>query len=186
MQTDQISMKHEYSDSEFAALSHDIANALHRKKNLDDELNSVKKDFQAQIAAQESLISSLSTRISSGFEMQLVKVLLLDERLEGYRLSVRTDTGHIYRRRKLEQAERQLTIADAPPKQYHCAVMMHVDDDQWKVDIALVPLFEDEWDALRELPDVTLQQMFNVPAPLAIEASADDPPAPAPKGKGKK
>ena len=153
MQTDQISMKHEYSDSEFAALSHDIANALHRKKNL---------------------------------EMQLVKVLLLDERLDGYRLSVRTDTGHIYRRRKLEQAERQLTITDAPPKQYHCAVMMHVDDDQWKVDIALVPLFEDEWDALRELPDVTLQQMFNVPAPLEIEAPADEPPAPAPKGKGKK
>lgn len=177
MKTDTISMKHEYSDPELAQLSRDIANALNRRSSLETEFDSVKQDYRAQITAQDALVSSLSARVSSGFEMQPVKCILFDERPAGYRLVVRLDTGHVYRRRKLDPEERQMKITDQAPPEYVATALLRVDDEGWDVDVAQVPLYLDELEALRELADVTV-------APARSEAPGAGPEKPK-KGGGR-
>ena len=156
MKLDTISMKHEYGDRELADLSRQISNALNHKNTLEKEFEGVRQDYKAQITGAEALVSSLSARISCGFEMQGIKCLYLDERPTGNRLIVRTDTGHIYRRRKLDQSERQLTITDAPPDEYVATALLRNDDEGWAVDMAQAPLYLDEFEALSELKDVTM------------------------------
>lgn len=183
MKTDSISMKHLYNDPELAQLSRDIANALNRRSSLEAEFDSVKQDFKAQITAQEALVASLSARVSSGFEMQSIKCLLLDERPAGYRLVVRLDTGHVYRRRKLDPEERQMKITDQAPPEYVATALLRVDDEGWDVDVAQVPLYLDELEALRELADVTIQVIGNRSAGQ-IEAPGAGPEKPK-KGGGR-
>ena len=183
MKTDTISMKHEYTDSELAGLSREISNAFNAKNCLEKEFDGVRQDYKAQITAKEAVIASLSARISGGFEMQSIKCLLLDERPAGYRLVVRLDTGHVYRRRKLDPEERQIKITDQAPPEYVATALLRVDDEGWDVDVAQVPLYLDELEALRELADVTIQVIGNRSAGQ-IEAPGAGPEKPK-KGGGR-
>jgi hypothetical protein len=99
MKTELLSLKHEFNDHEMADLSREISRSLNDKTTLEKELDSVRADYKARITGQEALISSLSARINSGFRMDSVRCLLLDERDDGHRLVVRADTGHIVSRR---------------------------------------------------------------------------------------
>lgn len=170
MKTDTISMKHEYTDSELAGLSREISNAFNAKNCLEKEFDGVRQDYKAQITAKEAVIASLSARISGGFEMQSIKCLLLDERPAGYRLVVRLDTGHV-------------KITDQAPPEYVATALLRVDDEGWDVDVAQVPLYLDELEALRELADVTIQVIGNRSAGQ-IEAPGAGPEKPK-KGGGR-
>ena len=155
MKAESVSLKHEYNDHEMASLSREISRSLSDKLTLEKELEGVRADYKARITGQDALIASLSARISCGFEMQTVKCLLLDERLEGYRLVVRTDNGHIVRRRKLEPQERQLALPDGPPPECVATARLDNDDESWPVPSVQVPLYQDEYAALGELPDAS-------------------------------
>jgi len=167
MKTDTISMKHEYTDSELAGLSREISNAFNAKNCLEKEFDGVRQDYKAQITAKEAVIASLSARISGGFEMQSIKCLLLDERPAGYRLVVRLD----------------MKITDQAPPEYVATALLRVDDEGWDVDVAQVPLYLDELEALRELADVTIQVIGNRSAGQ-IEAPGAGPEKPK-KGGGR-
>ena len=171
MKTDQLSLKHEYNDHEMASLSREISRSLSDKLTLEKELEGVRADYKARITGQDALIASLSARISCGFEMQSQKCVLLDERqdgsgLNGYRLIVRADTGHVIRRRKLEPHERQTELPlEVSPECVAIATLPN-DDESWPVPSVQVPLYQDEYEALGELPDVAI-----APPPKAAKAS---------------
>jgi hypothetical protein len=169
LKTESVSIQHRFDDKDLAGLAHDQARAHGRKSTLELDLKAASGDFKARIAAAAAEISSIAARINSGFEMRSVDCLLADHgHEEGYRLVIRLDNGHITRRRKLAPKESQLefsagqtTYPDAtdPLRQYCAAALLPVDDKDWDLGTAtavLVRLYEEEFEALRKLPDVRM------------------------------
>lgn len=158
MKIEDVSIKHQLTDSEMAALAREQAQAYDKKTTLESDLKAVTGDLKAQVLSADAAIKSISQRVHSGMEYRYIKCLLVDERPVGMRLTIRTDNGHIWKRRKLTSDERQLTITDEAPKPYAVVVVLPVDDDGWDADQAQVPLYSEEFELLRGLPDVAVQQ----------------------------
>lgn len=184
MITESVSVRHTFDQRDLAEMARDQARVHGRIETLSLEYKGVAGDFKARIAGAAAEMSGLTARINSGFEMRSVDCLVLDEREEGYRFVVRLDTGHIVRRRKLAQEERQLTLTTKKPRQYVAAAILPVDDEEWKVEAYLTRLYEDEFEALRKLPDVKMTDWK--PAPALAAGPNDLPPAPKKPGRKKK
>lgn len=178
MVIESVSLKHMLTDFEMAALARSQAQAFDKLKVAENDLAAIKKDYGGRIALANAEIGSLSARINTGFEHRDIPCLLLDERNEGYRLVVRTDNGHIARRRKLNPEERQLKLSTDPPKHFEFVATMAVDDETWDVDVYECGLYADEADMIRACPDVQLREFQQRRALL----NAPDEK----KGKGKK
>jgi hypothetical protein len=145
------------------ALEHPRAQEGFRRSTLEDELVSVKKMYASKQAEADAKVSGIATRISSGFEMRTVRCMLCDERPEGYRLTIRLDTGHVARRRKLEQHERQIVLTTEPPAPFVAIALLPVDDEGWETDVCQIQLRQDEFDTLRTIEGLTFD---SAPAPV--------------------
>ena len=147
---DDLSIKHRYSDHEMAELARTQSRKLAEKGVLESELGAVKKDFAGRIETCDAQVKSLSARISANFEYRNQKCLLLDERPDGFRISIRLDTGRIVKRRKLSPEERQVELTTEEPEPYVAIAMLPVDDEDWHdVDLYQCPVKQDEFEALR-------------------------------------
>lgn len=177
MVIEEVNLKHVLTDSELAGLARAQAQAIDKLKSTEADLAAIKKDFGGRIALANAEVGSISTRVNAGFEMRNIRCLLLDERPEGYRLVVRTDNGHIERRRKLNPEERQLKLSTEPPKPFAFSALLPVDDPTWETDIFQVALFADEADELRNVPHIELVAI--------VPRRAIEPPADKKDGKKK-
>lgn len=157
MKTEDVSMKHQFDVNELANMGKEQAGSLDKVQTLKLEFDSVKKQFASSIAEGEAAVSRISSKVHAGWEMRTIKCYLLDERPEGYRLVIRSDNGHVARRRKLASEERQLVITDKVPEPYVAAVILHVDDEGWDVDAYEVPLVETEFNIIRSLDVIAIR-----------------------------
>lgn len=185
MRTEDVNLRHDLTDSEMAKLAKAQANAIEKKSAAEAELGAIKKDYAGRIALADAEVSTISQRVNSGWEMRNVHCILADERIAGYRLTVRTDTGHVAKRRKLEPEERQMKITDMAPPPYAAFALLQVDDLDWHdADMVQVPFFGDEVDLLRNvIPPIKFMPM-NTAATLALE-SGDQPTTNKKRGKKK-
>jgi hypothetical protein len=151
---EEVQLRHDLSDNEMAGLARQQANAIEKLKVHENELGAIKKDYGGRIALAQAEIGSISSRVNQGWEMRNVKCLLCDERPEGYRLVIRTDNGHIARRRKLNPEERQIKLSTDAPRPMAFSVLLPVDDDGWDTDFYECALYADEAEALRHIPDL--------------------------------
>jgi hypothetical protein len=158
---EDVQLRHDLTDAEMAGLARKQANAIEQAGVLKKDLEAIKKDFGGRIALAEAEIGGISSRVNSGWEMRNIKSILVDERPEGYRLVIRTDNGHIARRRKLNPEERQIKISTDTPKPLAFSVLLPVDDTGWETDFYEVPLYEDEAEALRHVPNLTFKPIVN-------------------------
>lgn len=154
MTVEEVQLRHDLTDAELAGLARQQANAIEKLTVTRSDLNAIKKDYGGRIALAEAEIGGISARVNSGWEMRSVKCLLVDERPEGYRLVVRTDNGHIARRRKLEPTERQMKLSTEAPRPLAFSVLLPVDDETWETDFFEAGLYDDEVNALRHIPNL--------------------------------
>jgi len=103
--------------------------------------------------------------------MRNVRCLIMNERPEGYRLIVRLDNGHVARRRKLEAEERQIKLTDVYDP-FVAVAILQVDDETWEAEYCQVQIRQDEFDALRQLPDVKMADLK--PTKGQIEGKTED------------
>ncbi len=151
MTLEEVQLRHDLTDNEMAGLARKQANAIESLKVTKGEVDAIKKDYGGRIALAEAEIGSISGKVNAGWEMRTVKCLLVDERPEGYRLVIRTDNGHVARRRKLEPEERQLKLTTEPPRPPAFSVILSVDDEGWDVDFYEAALYQDEAESLRHI-----------------------------------
>ena len=149
---EDVSLKHEFVDSEMAALAKTQAQAIERLGVQKKELEFIKKDYAGRISQAESEMAAISARINVGWEMRNVRCLLIKERPEGFCLTVRLDNGHIARRRILEPHERQISLTTSPPAPLAFSVLLPVDDKTWDVDFFEAALYDDEVAAMKDIP----------------------------------
>ena len=160
MKTDYLSIRYSFSEHEIADLAREQSRALADKSNKESDLKAVKKDYESQIAMLDAKVSSISTRVSSGFEMRNVRCILMDHRIAGFRLVVRTDNGHVTRRRKLDPEDMQMKLTEEAPAPYYAQAGLIVDDEGWDAEGCVIPVFEDEWEVLRTLRDVKMEPII--------------------------
>lgn len=170
MVIEEVSLKHVLTDNEMAGLARQQAQSYDKLKVLENDLAAIKKDYGGRIVLANAEVGSITSRVNSGFEFRNIPCILLDERPEGYRLVVRTDNGHIARRRKLQPEERQIKLSSEEPREYGFVATMAVDDETWEPDVYEVPLYGDEAESLKGLPDVQLRPFTRR---RAIEAGKD-------------
>jgi hypothetical protein len=179
MHIEEVSLRHELTDRELAQLAKGQANAIEKKTAAEGELGAIKKDYAGRIALAQAEVSNISQRVNAGWEMRSIKCLLIDERPEGYRLIVRTDNGHIAKRRKLNPEERQMKLV--PPEEQRAerplvaSALLKVDDPDWHdADMAQVTFYEDEVEALRGAQPPVEFVALNPRGTRQIEAAAAD------------
>ena len=157
MVIEEVNLRHTLTDNEMAALARSQSQAFGQLKALEDEISAIKKDYAGRLALSNANISNIASRVNTGWEMRSVRCLLLDERPEGYRLTVRTDTGHIAIWRKLNPEERQLKLNPEAPREFAFTALFPVDDATWNdVDVYQCPLYADEAEELRNVPFIEL------------------------------
>lgn len=161
MTLEEVQLKHSLTDNEMAGLARKQANAIETLKVTKGDLDAIRKDYGGRIALAEAEIGSISGKVNAGWEMRSIKCLLVDERPEGFRLVIRTDNGHIARRRKLEPEERQMRLTTEPPKPLAFSVILPVDDEGWETDFFEAALYSDEADALRHVHGLEFRPIMN-------------------------
>jgi len=175
MTTEEVNLRHSLTDKEMAALAKQQAEGLQQKRLAESEFESIRTVYKARITEAEALVQGISARVQAGFEMKNVRCMIANERPEGYRLVIRMDTGHIAIRRKLEQSERQIKFTEVNDP-YVAVAYLPIDDPTWNdADFFQCPVRQDEFDALRVLPEIKMADLKPVKAELE-----------APKGSKKK
>lgn len=179
MHLEEVNLKHELTEGELASLAKQQSHALGKKAAAEAELAAIKKDFGGRIALAQAEVQNCSQSINTGWEMRNVKCILADERPEGWRLVIRVDNGHISKRRKLDPSERQMKLGDqAQAREYVASALLLVDDEDWKeADVAMVPLYQDEYDMLKSIPSIKFGpppgQTRRIEAPAVENSQAD-------------
>lgn len=168
MQFDNLSLKHTFDNADLAGMARTQADKLGKYAQLETEMKSVQKGYQARIEEMKALIQAVSVAINSGFEFRTYKCLVLDERPEGFRILVRLDNGRIAKRRRLASEERQMTITTEQPEPYFAIALLPVDDHDWDTDMYQCPVREAEYLELK-----TICHFIPYETPVAaIEAQA--------------
>jgi hypothetical protein len=180
MITEDIQVVHQFTDKERGLFSLAQANALDERDQVEMQLTQAKKQFAAQIAEADAIIRKISLQIRTGTELRNVRCILIDHRPDqGYRLVVRTDNGCVFRRRKLEPHERQMTLLAGQQQAFVAAALLPVEDKGWDQHFVTVPLWQEEVDELKLVePPVPMRPM--IPTTRGIEAPKTEPEAPIP------
>jgi hypothetical protein len=166
MTTEEVNLRHSLTDKELAALAKQQAEGLQQKRLAESEFESIRTVYKARITEAEALVQGISARVQSGFEMKNVRCMIANERPEGYRLVIRLDTGHIAIRRKLEAEERQIKLTEVN-EPFVAVALLPIDDPNWNdADVFQCPVRQDEFDALRLLPDIRMADIKPVRAQI--------------------
>jgi hypothetical protein len=157
MRFDEMSLKHNFTDGELAATARDYAARLGSLNQLEAEAKSVATGYKARMDCAKAELQSLSVQVNNGFEMRNVRCLVLQERPESHEITIRLDLGRIVKRRKLESTERQMKLLAEAPKPWAAVVLLPIDDPDWHDDLYQCPVREDEFETLRHVPGITMQ-----------------------------
>jgi hypothetical protein len=175
MTTEEVNLRHSLTDKEMAALAREQAEKLQSKRVAESEFESIRIAYKARITEAQAQVDGISARVQAGFEMKNIRCMVANERPEGYRLIIRLDTGHIAIRRKLETNERQIKLTEVNDP-FVAVAYLPIDDPNWNdAEFFQCPVRQDEFDALRGLPDIKMADLKPVKAQLE-----------APKGKKEK
>lgn len=172
MQTERTNIKHTFSDDERLALGDQQAQLLSKQDELEAQLKSAKAQIQAQIDSAEAEIRAVSSKLRARYEFRDVECIVMDHRVNGTRHMVRTDTGHVVASRKLRPDEMQIELSDSEPQSFVAIAALPVDDRAIDADFVELPVFEDEFEALRHCPDV---RMRDIPPMLGSGKKAEKP-----------
>ena len=177
MHLEDVSLKYTLTDAEITALAREQVAAIGKVGTCEQELDSIKKDYAGRIAIAKAEVQTCCQAINTGWEMRNIKCLLIDERPEGYRLVVRTDNGHVAKRRKLDPSERQMNLREQVGAAHRTLVgsaLLKVDDPDFKDhDNIQVPFYQDEMDMLRDVQP-PIQFMAGPGRHRQLEAPAEE------------
>lgn len=149
MQFDTLNLKHTFDNADLAQMAREQAEKLGRMAQLETEMKSVTTNYKARIDEQKAAVQAVSCSINAGFEFRSFRCLLLDERPEGHRISIRLDNGRIVKRRKLSPEERQIKITTEAPEPPVAIAILPVDDADWGTDLYQCPVTAKEFDELK-------------------------------------
>ena len=159
METEKVSIRHTFTDTERLALGEDQARLLLKTDELEASLKSAKTQIQAQIDECAAKIRGVSSKLRDHTEFRDVDCMIMDHRINGTRHVVRMDTGHVVKARKLRPDECQVELTTEPAKEFIAIALCPVDDRAVDADFIDLKIFDDEFEVLRKCPDIKLRDI---------------------------
>lgn len=96
--------------NELLAYGQKMADSTQEIRSLEDQLTSVKKDFQARIDQQDAEVGRLSSALRSGYEHRDTDCELIMNWTDKTVKLVRLDTGEVIRSRVMSDDEKQMPL----------------------------------------------------------------------------
>lgn len=165
------SVKYKFTDPEIVALARKQARHMEELSEAESSFDYVKADHKSKVTKIEGDISDCTRRVTSGYEMREVRCMALKFRPDkDSALVIRTDTGRVLRKRRLEDHEKQLKLSTTDnPYTFECDFFEDTDSDVAEMVADHVPLTAQEAEALRE-SGITLKPLRPlIDAPAAAE-----------------
>lgn len=166
-------LRHEYDDAELRRLAETLAHHVEQKAALEQEKKAIAADYKAKVDEESALITGLSSRISSGFEMTPTICIVLIDKQAGLKRYFPADSDPD----KLEELE---AIKDEPlPAGYQLDLEDRVIEAETTADPGLDVAVDEEkpevpGDALKKVKEGTLEKGKPGPAAPAFKAEGDD------------
>lgn len=151
--------KYVFGQDELVQIARDQARHMEDMRAAEDEFNNAKTAHKARVSRIEADVSDCTRRVTSGYEMRMVKCLLLKFRPDpDSALIVRTDNGRVMRKRKLDADEKQLKLVTTEPEAWIFEADFYADTtgDVSELVAANVPLTAKEAEELRDA-EITLK-----------------------------
>ena len=155
LNTTQEPMRVNFTQQELIELARKQGNAFEDKRSAENELKAIKAKYTERIAEAENTMSSMNRQLQAGYEMKSVDVLHLKHRpIQGSQLSIRLDTGAIWKIRDLRKEETQMEISEAVPPAF-IVMATGRDESTHPVEYSFM-LTADEYEAVKGLTDALL------------------------------
>jgi uncharacterized coiled-coil DUF342 family protein len=121
VQTLQKEVRHRFSADEIRDLGEQMAQAVARLENLEDEFQEVKAGFKEKMAGAQKTIKACAAKIRQGFEMRLMECRMERDFAGNAVRLYRQDTGEMVEERAMtiEERQRSLGIAEPPSQAAH-------------------------------------------------------------------
>lgn len=100
-----------FTEKEKVSLAEGFAAEHSRKVHIENDFDSVKKQYQTDLKRAEAEISSIAERLNTGWEMRRVECVETKDWRTGTITLVRKDTGEIVEERAMTGEERQAELA---------------------------------------------------------------------------
>jgi hypothetical protein len=121
LQIVQKEVKHPFNPQEAGELAQEMAQAVARLEELEDEFGEVKAAFKEKMAKARKTVKSCAVKIRQGFEMRLVECRMEKEFATNAVRLYRLDTGELVEERAMtvEERQRSLQVAEPPSQAAH-------------------------------------------------------------------
>ncbi len=104
-------LKYQFSKAELEAMAKQLADDCRAKQTKEAEAKGVAAQFKADIAIIDGKIASASEKISSGYEMRMIKCRTVIDYKRDKKTVARIDTGEVIEEGKIPDSERQVEMA---------------------------------------------------------------------------
>ena len=121
VQTVQKEVRHRFSPDEIRDLGEQMAQAVARLEDLEDEFQEVKAGFKEKMAGAQKTIKACAAKIRLGYEMRMLECRMERDFTGNAVRLYRQDTGEMVEERAMtiEERQRSLGIAEAPSQTEH-------------------------------------------------------------------
>lgn len=117
--THSESVKYTFTPGEMVKIAKEQAQHMNELSSLEEQFENIKAAQKSKVTKIEAEVSDCTRKITSGYEMRMVKCLVLKFRPDkDHALVIRTDNGRVLRKRRLEDDEKQLKINTGEPEEF--------------------------------------------------------------------
>lgn len=108
-----VNLRHEFGLDEINNMVKELTGAVKAKAIKEDEKTAIVSQYKAEIDGFQAKITSLSEKISAGFEMRMTKVRVVIDYEKDMKTVTRLDTMEVVSSDKIPADERQMELSGA-------------------------------------------------------------------------
>jgi hypothetical protein len=105
-------LRYDFKPEELAILSREMAENVRAKCIKEDEKKSITSQYGAEIDGLQAKITNAAEKVGAGYEMRMVKCVVLLDYNADVKVVTRTDTGELVTSEKIPDGERQMALSE--------------------------------------------------------------------------
>ncbi len=147
------SCEYRFSQDEIVQLARDQARLSNEKRTMEDRFVVQKKQHQTDVSMKDAEIQRAGLGVIQGYELRDIECLKLKFRPDKDSLMiVRTDTGRVFRHRKMRDEEKQMTLTAISDPFVMMAEFYEDGNSELMHIVAEVGLTASEYEKLKDIP----------------------------------
>ncbi len=152
------SCEYRFSQDEIVQLARDQARLSNERDTMENRFAVAKKQYNADMEMKQAEIRRAGLGVTQGYELRDIECLKLKFRPDKDSLMiVRTDTGRVFRHRKMRDEEKQMTLTAISDPFVMMAEFYEDNNSELMHIVAEVGLTASEYEKLKDVPGMQFQ-----------------------------